>query len=175
MSRRDDIQEIVSGMVGEAVIWADQTAPRPLLPYWTLRLSSRRVVGSEEWSQGVDDDGVMAIDGIREETLEVQRLGEGSMVFVEDLRDELMKSSIKESWRAKSLVIFDFGDVLFVPYRNDSAAYESRATLDLFLRSKATVTDQVGAIETVHTDATLSETSLGTNLAWSIEAVYTGP
>lgn len=178
MSKRDAIYTLISGLVdGEAVIWGDQNAPAPPLPYWTLRLNARRSLGMDEQGQGVDDDGDLTISGVREETLMIQRLGPMSQDLVADLRDNLGKVTVREAMQAENIVFYDFGPVGFVPFRRDNDHLEPRATLDVFMRYGVSITDRVGAIENVQIGTELATDSSAPNydpdLAGSIDVDLT--
>lgn len=178
--RRADIQARVAALVGgEVVIWADQNAPRPALPYWTLRLQTQASLGTPDYSQGVTAGGVQTVDGVREETLQVQRLGPGAFDRVAQLRDDLGRLSILAAWQAVGLAVFRTGDVQNAPFKLDGEQLEPRAALDLFLRYNARTLDTVGAIETVTTAAgyvtPASAPAENADLDQIISVVYTGP
>lgn len=181
IGRRADIYALVKALVGaDTVIWADQNAPRPALPYWTLRLSSRRSIGWDDHGQGVDNAGTETIGGIREETLEVQCIGTDAFDKVCAVRDALAKRTVQAAWYATGLAIFDRGNVLNVPYKLDNDQLEPRGAMDLIMRYAVTDTDVVGAIETVEIAAEYAHPGTGTfladeNLDQTITAVYTGP
>lgn len=178
--RRADIYALVKALVGaDTVIWADQNAPRPALPYWTLRLSSRRSIGWDDYGQGVDTLGTETIGGVREETLEVQCLGADAFDKVCAVRDALAKRTVQAAWYATGLAIFDRGNVLNVPYKMDNEQLEPRGVMDLILRYAVITTDVVGAIETVNTTGEYAQPGTGTfladeNLDQTISSVYTG-
>ncbi len=181
IGRRADIYALVKALVGaDTVIWADQNAPRPALPYWTLRLSSRRSIGWDDHGQGVNGVGIATVDGIREETLSLQCIGVDALDKACAVRDALAKRTIQAAWYATGLAIFDRGNVLNVPYKLDNEQLEPRGALDLILRYAVTDTDDVGLIETVETSAEYAQPGTGTfladeNLDQTITAVYTGP
>jgi len=177
--RRADIYARVKALAGaDTVIWADQNAPRPALPYWTIKLASRRSIGWDEYGQGTDANGIQTYGGVREETLLIQRIGDGSYDAVSAFRDMLAKRTVQAAWYATGIAIFERGAVLDVPYPLDNAQLEPRATMDLFIRYAVTDTDDVGAIETVTTAAEYetpaSSPVADSNLDQTIIAVYTG-
>lgn len=178
--RRADIYARVKALAGaETVIWADQNSPRPALPYWTIKLASRRSIGWSDYGQGAPA-GIMTIGGVREETLMIQRMGTGSYDAVSAFRDALAKRTVQAAWYATGIAIFDRGQVLDVPFALDNAQLEPRATMDLFIRYAVTDTDDVGMIETVEIAAEYVPPENGTvladeNLDQTITAVYTGP
>lgn len=133
----------------ETVIWADQNTPRPALPYWTIRLQAQRMVGRDDRSQGVDVNGIQQVFGVREATLNVQRIGADSEEKVADLRDELGKVTVTDAWLLAKIAVYNIGPVTNVPYEMDKGHLEPRAVLDLFVRYGTELDDEVGVIETV--------------------------
>ena len=145
---------LLKALVGaETLVFADQNAPRPPLPYWTLRLSTQRQVGEDSYSQGVDDNGDQLVSGVREITLQVQRFGAGSDVSCADLRDNLSRTTVREEWQRQKIALYNVGDVLNVPYKLDNSQLEPRASVDLFVRFGTELLDRVGVIDTVATTA----------------------
>lgn len=150
MTIKDTLYTLVKALVGaETLIFADQNAPRPPLPYWTLRLSAHRKVGVDYYSQGVTDDGDQQIDGVREATVQVQRIGADSDFKVAELRDNLSKTTVLEQWQLKDLALYNTGDVQNIPFPLDKSQLEPRASVDLFVRFGSKILDRVGAIEVV--------------------------
>jgi len=133
----------------DVLIFADQNAPRPVLPYWTMRLQSVRKLGLDHHSQGVTAGGDETVYGVREATVNVQYIGTGAVLKCMTLRDDLARTTAQDQWLANDISCFNTGEVQNIPELLDSSQLESRASLDLFIRFGATLTDNVGAIETV--------------------------
>lgn len=154
MTVKATLYTLVKALIGaETLVFADQNAPRPPLPYWTLRLSAQRQVGKDSYSQGVDDNGDQLVSGVREITVQVQRIGTDSDVSCADLRDNLSRTTILEEWQRQKIALYDVGDVLNVPYKLDNSQLEPRASVDLFVRFGTELLDRVGVIDTVETSA----------------------
>ena len=151
---RGKLYPLIKAQIGsETLIFADQNAPRPPLPYWTLRLAAQRAVGEDAYSQGVDANGDQLVSGVREITVQVQRFGPDSDVACSDLRDNLSRTTVSEAWQIEKIALYDVGDVLNVPYKLDNSQLEPRASVDLFVRFGTELLDRVGVIETVETSA----------------------
>lgn len=133
----------------ETVIFADQNSPRPALPYWTMKVQLRRKIGHDAYSQGVTNAGEQTVFGVREGTVQIQRIGTDSGVKMSDLRDILAKTSVMEQWRVSKISLYDMGDVQNVPYPLDDTQLEPRASMDIFVRFGTSLLDTVGAIETL--------------------------
>jgi hypothetical protein len=147
---KDTIYTLLKATIGaETLVFADQNAPRPPLPYWTMRLTVQRAIGSHPYSQGTTDLGDLTIMGTREATVMVQRYGDDSDTKCPDLRDEFSKTSIMESWQLAKIALYDIGDVKNIPFPLDKSQLEPRASLDLFVRFGTELIDRVGIIEQV--------------------------
>lgn len=154
MTVKATLYTLVKALIGaETLVFADQNAPRPPLPYWTLRLAAQRAVGEDAYSQGVDANGEQLISGVREITVQVQRFGPDSDVACADLRDNLSRTTVSETWQVQKIALYDVGDVLNVPYKLDNSQLEPRASVDLFVRFGTELLDRVGWIDTVEMDA----------------------
>lgn len=152
MTVKTSLYTLVKALIGvETLIFADQNSPRPPLPYWTIRLSAQREIGDATYSQGVTTDGDQLVSGVREITVQVQRFGPDSDVACADLRDNLSRTTILETWQLQKIALYDIGDVLNVPYKLDNSQLEPRASVDLFVRFGTELLDRVGVIETVET------------------------
>lgn len=150
MTAKATLYTLLKALVGaETLVFADQNAPRPALPYWTLRLGSVRRLGHEHYTQGVDVNLDQTVSGVREVTAQVQRYGTGAAQKVEDLRDSLFLPSVSGAWQLANVALYNTGDVQDVPFKLDNAQLEPRASLDLFVRFGTDIKDNVGAIETV--------------------------
>lgn len=154
MTVKTTLHTLVQALIGaETLVFADQNAPRPPLPYWSMRISAQRAKGGDYYSQGVTNDGDQQIDGVREITVQLQRYGVDSDVACADLRDNLSRTTVTDAWLLQKISLYDIGDVLNVPYRLDNSQLEPRASVDLFVRFGTTLLDRVGAIETVEVES----------------------
>jgi len=154
MTVKATLYTLVKALIGaETLVFADQNAPRPPLPYWTIRLAAQRAVGEDAYSQGVDANGDQTVSGVREITVQVQRFGPDSDVSCADLRDNLSRTTVSEAWQVEKIALYDVGDVLNVPYKLDNSQLEPRASVDLFVRFGTELLDRVGWIDTVEMDA----------------------
>lgn len=151
---KTDLYALLKAVIGsETVIWANQNSPRPAFPYWTLRISPRRAIGDDWVSGGVDDAGDQTIQGVRESTLQVQRIGLDSDLKVAELQDNLSKTTVSEQFQVKNIALFDVGDVQDIPFVIDASRSEPRASIDLFIRYGTSLLDRVGIIETAAIEA----------------------
>ncbi len=142
---------LIKARVGaETLIFADQNAPRPAVPYWIIRLDVQNMVGSDEHSNGVDNDGDLTIRGVREATVNLQRIGADSPVIVAGVRDDMSRQTVRDAWAAQNIACYNIGAVQNVPFPFDDQYIEPRAAFDLFIRFGVFLEDRVGIIETVN-------------------------
>lgn len=144
----------------ETVIWSDQNSPAPALPYWSMRIQSARKIGDGYYSQGVTDLGDQTILGVREATVAVQRFGADSDLKCQELVDNLQKTTVSEAFAKQKINCYETGDVLNVSQLMDKTIIEPRAAVDLFIRFGASITDNVGAIETVEVTGSTDNTEI---------------
>ena len=145
---------LIKAQIGsETLIFADQNAPRPALPYWAMRLASIRKIGSEYYSQGVNISYQQTVLGVREATLQLQRVGADSDIKMIDLRDNLAKTTANEAWQVQKIAIANMGEIAAVPYLLDGDAFEPRAAMDIIIRFGASLLDTTGGIDQVSIDA----------------------
>ena len=158
MTVREAVFGLIKALAGsEVVVWADQNAPRPVLPYWTIRFALNRKLGRDAYTQGVTADGDIGVRAVREATVQVQRYGPGSVDRVAQLKDDLSRITVIEVWSAAKIALSDVGEVKDVPFKLDTNQLEPRAALDLFVRFSTELLDRVGIIEKVHVTAEYEE------------------
>lgn len=150
MNLRTVIVPLLQYIIGvETLVRLDQNAPKAGLPFWTYKLSVHRGIGVDGYGQGVDNAGNIKVKGVREATLNIQRIGDGAVDKVTDFRDDLTRITVQERFQQAKISLYDIGDVQDVPYPLDGDHLEPRASLDLFIRFGTELLDQVGIIETV--------------------------
>ena len=81
-----------------------------------MRLASIRKIGGEYYSQGVNGSHQQAVLGVREATLQLQRVGADSDIKMIDLRDNLAKTTANEAWQVQKIAIANTGEIAAVPY-----------------------------------------------------------
>lgn len=140
----------ISGEPSNKVIWMNENAPRPALPYLAIRISPARRVG-KDWYSDVSDSGLQTVIGDREFTLSIQAFGEESPVsYLQDLADRLQLISVGDRFRAEGMAIRDSNPVLDISALLSATKIEKRANLDVILGYRSIQTDNVGVIETAN-------------------------
>lgn len=147
---KSKLYTLIKAAIGsETLIFSDQNSPRPALPYWTMRVQSFRKLGDDYISQGVTELGDQTITGVREATIAIQRYGNDSDLFCQNLVDTLQKTTVNESWQLQDISCYETGDVLNISTTLDKSVIEPRAAVDLFIRFGANIIDNVGIIDNV--------------------------
>lgn len=146
MSLETDIYSLFSTLIGSTVIFADQNKPRPALPYTAIKIGSMRYVNQDHYSDA-DNLGIQTVKGDREFTLSIQNYGKNDCVtFLNDVVGKLRLNTNIDKFMAKKIVPFNTSAVLDISGLVDNTNIEKRASLDVFMRVKSTMTDNVGYI-----------------------------
>lgn len=146
------------------VIFSDQNAPRPNYPYATIRLSSYRKIGWDEF-RGVDrETNLGSYYGQRAMTVSVhvfaEKPAEGSptMAFQEISKAHmsLSKDSVLNALSLAGIAIQEKG-----PTQNLTAVldtlFEDHAAFDLFIGFSESIEENVGIIEKVSVQGTVND------------------
>lgn len=150
MSTRDDLYALFKQFFPSfTVIWSDENGPRPQLPYVTLKLSSKRFKNYDFYADP-DADGMQEVKGDRELTLTMEYFGVDPLDALQSVVDKLRLHTIQGTFYAAGYTVFDTAQVQDISALLDGVQREQRATLDLFIRTKVTQTDDIGYIETVN-------------------------
>lgn len=156
MSLESDVYDLIQPLVGGTVIWMDQSAPRPALPYYAMKINSVRYV-NRDWTGDPDANGNQPVTGDREFTLNIQRFQkygpESVSGILQNVVDKLRLGTVIDKFQAKKLVAFDTGAVTDISALLDKTIIEKRAALDIFMRYKSRQIDVVEIVETVSVDA----------------------
>lgn len=154
MALEQDIIDLFTPIIGGTVIYEDQNAPRPQLPYTTLKINSMRRVGGDHYSD-VTDAGIQTVKGDREFTLNIQRYDKAFTVcsFLQNVIDKLNLYTNQDKFSAKKIIYVDANTVMDLSYITGEVQTEKRASVDLTMRYKSTLTDNVGVIDTVNLEA----------------------
>lgn len=164
---KEALYTIIQPIMAETVIWPDQNAPRPALPYSTLRLSSITRQGTPHYSD-VDNNGIQTVIAIREAVLQVQRFGDASVEALETLSEKLDLVTNLDKLYLQKIAVFDKSPVTDVAQLLGGLATEPRASIDLSIRWKSSLTDNVGLIETVHVDGEVGPIGTANNRIYDV-------
>jgi hypothetical protein len=152
MTLRTDLRALffpLFGLPEGKVIWQDENAPRPALPYVAMKVMSQRFVKQDHYSNP-DSSGVQIVSGDRELTLNIQYFGADSVQNLESVVDKLRLNSVLDRFMVAKYVAFNTAQVTDVAALLDKAQIEPRASMDVFIRTKKYQNDQVGFIDTAN-------------------------
>ena len=157
MSLESDLYELFQPLTGGTLVFMDQNAPRPALPFTAMKVMSRRMVNRDHYDDP-DSLGNQNVDGDREFTLNLQRyqaFGPDSVTqTLETVAEKIRLNSVIDKFLAKGLIAFDSSAVNDISALLDKSQIEKRATLDIFLRYKSRQVDNVGIIDTASVQST---------------------
>lgn len=140
----------ISGEPSGKVIWMNENAPRPVLPYLAIRVSPARRINKDRYSD-VDTNGIQTVVGDREFTLSVQAFGyESPVSYLQDFADKLQLITSNDRFRAQGMALRDTSTVMDISALLSNTKYEKRANLDLTVGYRSVQTDNVGVIETAN-------------------------
>jgi hypothetical protein len=149
MTLRDDLYTLFKPLISETLIHGDGNAPRPALPYVSMKVMSMRRVKNDWYSEDIGLDGLQTVKGDREFTLSFQRFGNDSVEALDTLANKLRLTTVIDKFNNAKLPIVMAEDVVDVAALLDKSQIEPRASLDVFMRLKSVLTDNVGYIDTV--------------------------
>ena len=152
MSLQTDVYDLMQPIIGGVVIFADQNKPRPPLPYSVIKINSVRYVNQDHYGDP-DSNGIQTVKGDREFTLNVQMFGESDVVsLLGGVVDRLRLTTNIDKFMAKKLTAFNTEAVTDISALLDSTVIEKRASVDIFMRYKSSLTDNVGVIGAVNVE-----------------------
>ncbi|MDB5849793.1 MAG: Phage-related protein [Rhodoferax sp.] len=150
-----DVYALVAPAAGCAVVWAEQDAPQPVKPFMALRLGTS--TGPEhEIYEPVDEAGFQLVRSHREVVLEIQCYGVGAVDLLETLKQRLRWQTTIDVATRLNLAVLDHGGVQNITALLDTAFHEPRGMLEIGIRRLQASTDDVGLIETVNIDGTIT-------------------
>ena len=143
-------------------MWLNPNAPRPPRPYATLQAVSRQRIGSAHTGTP-DSAGDATITGDREVTLSVQYIGAASSNDPRDgyqelqaLVDSLERPSVREDLESEGWSFIRTALLQDITAQVGTE-WEPRAVVDIEFRAAVTQSDQIGIVDTVNIESTLSE------------------
>ncbi len=148
MTLKTDLYDLMQPIITGTVIWSDQNSARPSLPYAAMKIMSIGRV-HEDYYPDPDDDGIQTVKGDREFTLSVQRFGTDSVEALQLVSDKLRLTTNIDDFIAAKLPLVSAESVVDVAALLDNTQIEPRASLDIKLRMKSSLADDVGWIQTV--------------------------
>ena len=161
------IYTLLQPILGGTLVWADQNAPRPPLPFATLRLSVIQRIGTPHYSNP-DNAGLQDVLAVRESVLQVQRFGPDSVGALETFADKLALQTNLDKFSLQKISLFDVSSVTDVAQLLNGLATEPRASVDLSLRWVSDQSDNVGLIDDVNVNGDLGPGNTAKNQIYTV-------
>lgn len=137
----------ITGFDANHVLWADQDAPRPSLPYALLKLLVFGKVGTDE-NRLRDDDLIVDIVGQRDITISLNTLGAQAFENMAALQNSLCLDAVRQDFNVANLAYAsdtgptDISQLL-------ETVIEPRAQMDIVFHHAQVTTEDQGRIEEV--------------------------
>lgn len=134
--------------MGMPVIYWQPNAPRPVVPYVTLFLSSITALNQDYSYPNADLNGDINIKGDRQFTLQIQAYGNDPLTVLENIRSSLQKQTVLDTLRANGIVFYQSLTINDISDLVDSQ-FERRAQLDVLMAIGQTYSDRPGYFDTI--------------------------
>lgn len=141
--------------LGMPVVFWQQNAPRPLVPYVTLFLNNFIAVNQDWTNDSTDNSGIVNMKGDRNFTLSINAYGgTDPLTLLENMRSSLQKESVLNALRVNGIAfyqspsIFDLSDLI-------DSQFEKRAQMDVIFGIGQTYTDTTGYFNLVQITETI--------------------
>lgn len=137
--------QVISLVPNEQVIWMEQGAPRPKLPYVGLKI----IVGPHSYG---DDDmrqsspGIYSIEGQRSFTASINIFGDKAEEIAGLITNSMSKPTALEALAASSIAVLNSTDPQNVSVPLETK-FENRMQFDIVFGCVMAATDNVGFIE----------------------------
>ena len=141
-----------SGLGDDKVIWLNQDAPRPPLPYIALQIFGLVKVHEDYKPMPQNDDGDIKITGNRDFTLNIQHFGPGFLLSLETVRSSADKEAVRETLRAAGVAIWNTNEAIQDLTSLIETRYLDQASIDIMCRTNSEVADTLGTIQTVEVE-----------------------
>lgn len=133
----------------EVVIYISPNAPRPVLPYWTIKINSTKDVGMRAGQVAQMVDGNYFVNKSTEATLTVERYGINSVDVVHEFASAILMPGNREAFKSQNITTFDIHPVQDLTELLDGSQFEERGSVDLMIRFGTQITEPGNWIEKV--------------------------
>lgn len=134
------------------VIMANENAPRPSLPYFTINLTSMTKIGQSNILE-TDDAGIQRIKYDEDVNVSIQCYGKQSKDLLQRLKDSLQKTSIIKYFDDNCVAVRDDSPISNTAILVDSTI-EKRFLFELMVGFAREIEDNVGFVNSVTYDET---------------------
>ena len=129
--------------MGMPVIFYEPNAPRPIVPYVTLYLSSITQINEDYTAPKTDSNGIVFMRGDRSFILQTQAYGGDHLTVLENLRTSLQKETVLNTLAANGIIFNLAGIINDITTLVDSQ-FERRAQLDITFSAAQRYNDDLG-------------------------------
>lgn len=151
-----DFRSVLSQLTPWVIIYADQNAPRPALPYCTLRQVMNAGSDFAE-SDLVDANGFRNVRENQVATVELSFYGNGSVDECERIRRVLALETVADSFNNEKISLIERSEVANASMALDKSQFEERAILEVKCGWRSVEIENTSLIETVQVTGTLSQ------------------
>lgn len=141
----EKLYDLLQPILGLELILMDQNKPRPPIPYAAYKVKSPQTVKGDYYSD-VSDTGIQTVNGDREAVVSVQAYGTLALDTLEVMMNRLRLVTVMDAFHAKDLVAFKTSPVMDISVERETQI-ERRANLDIWIRYRSNLDDNVGLIE----------------------------
>lgn len=150
------IQTLIKELTAITCIWDYQNAPKPSIPYISLRLSPERDIGFETRRRN-DGTGILDVISQKETTLSVNVFGTGALEICNMLWQKLQRPTIVDRCFTAKIAFIRSEQPQDLTALLDGRSWEQRANVDLIVTYGRAIIDEPGYITTVEATGTLGE------------------
>jgi len=145
---------------GREAIWENQTAPQPVPPYISLKITN---VSKDGYDDVRYKDDKHYLCGLRRITLSVQVYGQNSLTILTKLKDSLEMQDIESDLKTVGLGTIEATDILDTTVLIDTV-WEGRHSMDVMfnLASNVEIPDSI-PIESVGVEGTIHDGHTGSH------------
>lgn len=164
------LQQWVSKELKITTIFQEQYEVRPqATPYATIRLGIIGRYGFMDESSGLDDQGIVKVDGHRNSLVRVDVNGQGAMELALQLQASLSKVTVLSSlWNDYGISILDRGSVVNIEELLETKGLE-RAVLEIRIGYAVQYEENQGLIEHVEIETKYNDEVIATDVIPPIE------
>lgn len=141
----EKLYDLLQPILGMELILMDQNKPRPPFPYAAYKVKSPQTVKGDHYSD-VTNLGLQTVAGDREAVVSVQVYGKLALDTLQVLINRLRLVTVIDTFRAKDLAAFKTSAVMDISVERETQI-ERRANLDIWIRYRSVLDDNVGVIE----------------------------
>lgn len=160
MTLNQTIYQLLSNVTKVPIIRAFQSGAEPAKPFITYSVKWDKTP-EHYHAKVVQSNGKQTISTHVNSLLELQCFGKDAVETLRAVKMALHTYSQQTKWLNAGVVLVDTGQLSDMPYLNEANAYENRAVLEIQIRHKLSIEDDIGFFNRVElTDADNQTTTI---------------